>query len=165
MDSSITLSELLAYSNEERAKWRQWFLQHPEAMKAPLQLKGEISTVGMMLSHIFVAESWHAHRLSGTTWPPEEWTTERPTPEAAFDFGDQVRAKLTGFLNHSTEEMSQPRDFGFPGGAVHQMSHRKTIAFLVFHETRHLAQVATAVRNAGLEPPGKHDLFFSTALA
>jgi len=35
---------------------------------------------------------------------------------------------------------------------------------LVIHEIRHLSQIAAAVRNAGLEPPGRHDLFFCDAL-
>jgi uncharacterized damage-inducible protein DinB len=35
---------------------------------------------------------------------------------------------------------------------------------LLIHETRHLAQIATAVRNAGFDPPGQHDFFFSAAM-
>jgi uncharacterized damage-inducible protein DinB len=45
-----------------------------------------------------------------------------------------------------------------------QISGRKTLFFLVIHEIRHPAQIATAVRNAGLAPPGRHDLFFCDAL-
>ena len=35
---------------------------------------------------------------------------------------------------------------------------------ILLHEIRHWAQIALAVRLAGLEPPGEHDLFHSRAL-
>ncbi len=44
------------------------------------------------------------------------------------------------------------------------MSARKLLFHIVVHETRHWAQIALAVRSAGLEPPGDHDLFYSRAL-
>jgi hypothetical protein len=33
MSLSITIQELLAYSNSERAKWRDWFAAHPAAVE------------------------------------------------------------------------------------------------------------------------------------
>jgi len=44
------------------------------------------------------------------------------------------------------------------------MSARKLLFHILVHETRHWAQIALAVRSAGLEPPGDHDLFYSRAL-
>jgi uncharacterized damage-inducible protein DinB len=44
------------------------------------------------------------------------------------------------------------------------MTPRKLLFHILLHEIRHWAQVALAVRLAGLEPPGDHDLFFSSAL-
>ena len=41
---------------------------------------------------------------------------------------------------------------------------RKLIAHILVHEIRHWAQIALAVRLAGLEPPGDHDLFYSNAM-
>jgi uncharacterized damage-inducible protein DinB len=35
---------------------------------------------------------------------------------------------------------------------------------ILWHETRHRAQIALAVRLAGLVPPGNHDLCYSKAL-
>ena len=45
-----------------------------------------------------------------------------------------------------------------------QMTPRKLLFHILLHEVRHWAQVALAVRLAGLEPPGDHDLFYSRAL-
>ena len=44
------------------------------------------------------------------------------------------------------------------------MTPRKLLFHILVHEIRHWAQIALAVRLAGLEPPGDHDLFFSRAL-
>ena len=44
------------------------------------------------------------------------------------------------------------------------MTPRKLLFHVLLHEIRHWAQIALAVRLAGIEPPGDHDLFFSTAL-
>ena len=44
------------------------------------------------------------------------------------------------------------------------MTPRKLLFHILLHETRHWAQIALAVRLAGLEPPGDHDLFYSKAL-
>jgi uncharacterized damage-inducible protein DinB len=44
------------------------------------------------------------------------------------------------------------------------MTPRKLLFHILVHEIRHWAQISLAVRLAGLEPPGDHDLFFSRAL-
>ena len=41
------------------------------------------------------------------------------------------------------------------------LTPRKLLFHCLLHETRHWAQIALAVRRAGLEPPGNHDLFYS----
>jgi len=44
------------------------------------------------------------------------------------------------------------------------MSPRKLLCHILIHEIRHWAQIALAVRLAGFDPPGDHDLFYSRAL-
>ena len=44
------------------------------------------------------------------------------------------------------------------------LTPRKLLFHCLLHETRHWAQIALAIRRAGLEPPGNHDLFYSRAL-
>jgi uncharacterized damage-inducible protein DinB len=44
------------------------------------------------------------------------------------------------------------------------MTPRKLLFHVLLHETRHWAQIALAIRLAGMDPPGDHDLFFSRAL-
>ena len=44
------------------------------------------------------------------------------------------------------------------------LTTRKLLFHVLLHEIRHWAQIAAAVRLAGFEPPGDHDLLFSAAL-
>ena len=46
MPLSITFEELLRYTNGERDKWRGWFLEHAEAIEAPVQAGGRLPTAG-----------------------------------------------------------------------------------------------------------------------
>ena len=44
------------------------------------------------------------------------------------------------------------------------LTSRKFLFHILIHEIRHWVQIALAVRLAGFEPPGEHDLLFSPAL-
>ena len=57
----------------------------------------------------------------------------------------------------------EPRTFTVQTGDF-LLTPRKLLFHFLLHETRHWAQIALAVRRAGLEPPGNHDLFYSKAL-
>jgi uncharacterized damage-inducible protein DinB len=49
-------------------------------------------------------------------------------------------------------------------GGEYRITPRKLLFHCLVHETRHWAQIALALRRAGLEPPGSHDLIYSRAL-
>jgi len=70
---------------------------------------------------------------------------EQYVAELGEDDADQIR-------------MLDVRDQQWP------VTPRKLLFHILLHETRHWAQIALAVRLAGFEPPGEHDLFFSKAL-
>ena len=60
---TLTLDELLAYTDEEREKWRVWFTTHPDALDLRLQPDGRFATVGTLIDHIFLVEARHLARL------------------------------------------------------------------------------------------------------
>ena len=49
-------------------------------------------------------------------------------------------------------------------GQTLALSPRKLLFHILVHEIRHWAQIALAVRLAGFDPPGDHDLAHSRAL-
>ena len=73
----LSLDEFVRYSNEERDKWRHWFVNQPEATGIEVQPGGRYPTVGMLIDHIFLVERRHLQRLQSVK-PDEvhrvEWT-------------------------------------------------------------------------------------------
>ena len=123
----LAFAEFVRYTQEERDKWRTWFVAHPEALATETG-------------------------LTGNNAPP------------LFDYGASVRRELEHFAQELDEDAAgETRTFSVRD-QPYTMTPRKLLFHILLHETRHWAQIALAVRLAGFEPPGDHDLFFSRAL-
>ena len=163
MPLTFAFSEFLHYTNLEREKWRGWFLAHPAAMDAPVQPGGRLPTVGKLIDHIFLVERRHLQRLTEAPLADSTGLTGNNAPPL-FDYGASVRRELEQYVQVLDEdEADQPRTF-VVRDADWIMSPRKLLIHILLHEVRHWAQIALAVRQAGFEPPGEHDLFYSRAL-
>ena len=163
MSLTISYDELLRYTGAEREKWRSWFLSHPAAMDAPVQPGGRLPTVGKLIDHIFLVERRHLQRLTEAPLAQSTGLTGNNAPPL-FDYGSSVRRELEQFVADLDPDVADEvrslnvRDRQWP------VTWRKLLFHILLHEIRHWAQVALAVRLAGYEPPGDHDLFFSAAL-
>jgi uncharacterized damage-inducible protein DinB len=163
MSLSITCDELLRYTNGERDKWRGWFLDHADAIDAPVQAGGQLPTVGKLIDHILLVERRHLQRLAGEPLANRTGLTGNNAPPL-FDYGRSVRRELEQYVAELGEDdADQIRDFEVRDSRW-SMTPRKLLFHILLHETRHWAQIALAVRLAGFEPPGDHDLFYSKAL-
>jgi uncharacterized damage-inducible protein DinB len=163
MALELSYDELLRYTSDEREKWRSWLLAHPEAMEAPLQPGGRFPTVGKLIDHIVLVERRHLQRLTGDPVSESTGLTGNNAPPL-FDYGASVRRELEQFAAEVDEdEADEPRTFVVRDLTV-TMSTRKLLFHILLHEIRHWAQIALAVRLAGLEPPGEHDLYYSRAM-
>jgi len=160
---NLTFDELLRYTTGEREKWRTWLSAHPEAMEAPVQPGGRLPTVGKLIDHIFLVERRHIQRLMREPLASSTGLTGNNVAPL-FDYGASVRRELeqlAGDLDPDVADevrMLEVRERQWP------VSARKLLFHILVHEIRHWAQVAMAIRLAGLDPPGDHDLFFSNAL-
>ena len=158
----MTFEEFLRYSMEERDKWRRFFAAHPEAMEHPMP-SARFGTIGRLIDHIFLVERRHLQRLRGEALTDRTGLTGNNAPPL-FDYGASVRRELEQYAaDIDEEEADQLRTFEVRDQHW-SMSARKLLFHILVHETRHWAQIALAVRSAGLEPPGDHDLFFSRAI-
>jgi uncharacterized damage-inducible protein DinB len=165
MNLIFSFEEFLDYTAEEREKWERWFADKPASIYgARVQAEGNFPTVWRLMDHIFTVELRHTQRLTKET--PMVETTGVPEPDVAamFAFGRAARERFrSAFGSLSEADANTPRDFPKlpePG----TVTARKLAFHTMMHEVRHWAQIATAVRNAGFPPPGKHDLVFSRAL-
>ena len=163
MSLSLQYSELLRYTAAERDKWRRWFIAHPDAMDVAVQPGGRLPTVGKLIDHIFLVERRHLERLTGARLSQTTGLTGNNAPPL-FDYGSSVRRELEQYVADLDSDVAdEVRTFDVREQAW-PMSSRKLLFHILLHEIRHWAQVALAVRLAGLEPPGDHDLFYSAAL-
>ena len=160
---NLRYSELLRYTQEERDKWRSWFLAHGDAMDVEVQPGGRYPTVGSLIDHIFLVERRHLQRLMNEPVDTKTGLSGHHAPPL-FDYGASVRRELEQFLTHFDDDSAdEPRTFTVANGDF-VLTPRKLLFHCLLHETRHWAQIALALRRAGLEPPGNHDLFYSRAL-
>ena len=160
---AITFDELVRYTNGEREKWRVWMAQHPAALDAPVQPGARFATVGKLIDHIFLVERRHLQRLTFQR-PADSTGLTGNNVSPLFDYGASVRRELEQYAaDLGEDELDTVRSFEV-GEKKCLMTPRKLLFHILLHETRHWAQIALAVRLAGLEPPGQHDLFYSTAL-
>ena len=160
---TLSLDELLAYTDEERDKWHVWLATQPGAMAVQLQPAGRFASVNALVDHIFLVEARHLARLQRLPVPDASGIPSGDV-ERLFSYGEVVRQSLRQYLPTLTaDDAATPRDFTVLSGSV-RMTPRKLLFHVTLHETRHWAQIALAIRQAGLEPPGQHDLFYSRAL-
>jgi uncharacterized damage-inducible protein DinB len=160
---ALTFDELLSYTDEEREKWHSWLQTQPAGLDINLQPGGRFATVGALVDHIFLVEARHLARLQ-----------KQPVPEASgvpsgdvdglFNYGRDVRRALRAYVaGVSDGDARATREFVVQSGTF-RMTPRKLLLHIGVHETRHWAQIALGIRQAGLAPPGNHDLFYSRAL-
>ena len=164
MSMMLTFEELLRYTEGEREKWRRWLTAHPAALEVPVQPEGGcLPTVGKTIDHIFLVEQRHLQRLRVEPLSTSTGLTAANAPPL-FDYGASVRRELDRFVEGLDDDVAEEmRTFNVRDRAW-QMTPRKLLFHILLHETRHWAQIALALRLAGLEPPGDHDLFYSAAL-
>jgi uncharacterized damage-inducible protein DinB len=152
------------YTHEERDKWREWFTSHPDALDVEVQPGGRFATVGALIDHIFIVERRHLQRL---TVHPLDTKTGLSGRHAAplFDYGASVRRELQQFVADLDDDAAdRPFAVTVQSGGSFEITPRKLLFHCLLHETRHWAQIALALRRAGFEPPGNHDLFYSRAM-
>ena len=164
---NLTMAELLNYTDEERAKWQAWFsAQGNDPLKITFGNE-TLSNIGVLILHIFWAELWYAYWMHGEPFTLESEIVKQnkdipnDQAEAIFRFGRLARAKMRSFTNSAQpEDWERSHEVEMMGLHL-QGSARKLVAHILIHEIRHWAQVALAVRQHGLAPPGDHDLLFS----
>ena len=160
---SLGFDELLRYTMEERDRGRRFFAGAPEAIELPLQANTRFATVGRLIDHIFLVERRHMQRLRGEQLAEETGLTGNNAPPL-FDYGGSVRRELEQYVAELDDDMAQQVRTFEVRGMPWSMTPRKLLFHVLLHEIRHWAQIALAVRLAGLEPPGDHDFFFSKAM-
>jgi uncharacterized damage-inducible protein DinB len=164
MTMTLALDELLDYSDHERAKWQNWIAAEPERLQIPFQRGERFPTIGALLDHVFLVERRHLSRLQGGS-PPESTGVAGGDWKALFEYAALVRAELRKYVAQLDEDAARQELRIVVQSGTRTMSRGRLATHIVLHEVRHLAQIAYAVRVAGLAPPGEHDIFYFVGTA
>src|SRR5579872_6792199 len=147
----LSVEELLQYTDEERARWEQWFRDNTEELlKVPIQSDRE-TTIGALILHIFGSELRFVQRLNG-----ESLTDYRDLPchhlDQSFGLGIESRKALRRFVRRAApEDWERTLQFDI-GGQPYKASVRKIVFHVLLHEIRHWAQIAKLLRERGFVP-------------
>jgi uncharacterized damage-inducible protein DinB len=165
MSLTIGFEPLLAYSDHERQKWRDWIAADPTRLGIVVQAGGRFPTIGDLIDHVFLVERRHLCRLHGAALP-EQTGVPAGDWSRLFEYGELVRADLRRYAADIDNVGADGiMSFEAAGIGTFTLSRRRLMTHMVLHEIRHLAQLALAARTAGVEPPGHHDLIWFEAFS
>lgn len=157
MDSGVQFSDLLAYTESEHAKWKQFFVLHPEALDLPCDVAGS-GTIRELVFHVFAVNLKFANMLLDL-----ESLDFKALPHATLDelfaIDEGASRKLRGFLQKARpEDWAAKASLGF---IKKDVSKRKMMIQAMLHGVHYRAQLATALRQHGLKQDWIHDFVLS----
>ena|SRR5690349_5368501 len=163
MTSELTFNPLIGYTEWERAKWHDWFLDgRGQALNVGTGPHGDgrLQTIGELVRHIFSAEKRYIDRLCGRAIT-ETGSIPTDDVEALFQFGRLSRKNLMEFIEQlPSREWDQIKEFPLMNSTI-RATHKKVVMHIVMHEIRHWAQIATLLRVGGFPLGEFHDFLFS----
>jgi uncharacterized damage-inducible protein DinB len=160
MDSAISFTELLAYSEQETRRWKSWFSANPEALDVSFQI-ANAPTVRGLLGHIFVVELVFAHAVLDLPYPDRQELQAR-TADNLFGINQDACDKFRQFIDSAQpEDWNQVKDVGF--GNI-KASKRKIMTQALLHGVHHRGQLATHLRECGFGGLWVHDFIITDSM-
>jgi uncharacterized damage-inducible protein DinB len=157
---ALSYKTLLELTSGEHRRWRDWFVEHPNAWAVPFAT-GRMATVGGVVLHIFAVELRYTERLLDqdvTTW--EEF--RQTSIDEVFELGDDARGQLVHFLTTAPEkELERVLTFQTLTAGTVSASKHKIASNIFLHDIRHSGQIATVLRQNGFADQWAHDLLLS----
>jgi uncharacterized damage-inducible protein DinB len=160
---ALSYVELLAYTDEETRRWREYFQQNPKALETVIG--GRHNEVRGLVTHIFVSEfRWGQHLVGEQPTPNEAFKPQ--TLEEVWAIYATARRRMESWVaKASPEEMDRiltVRSATYNRDVT--ASKRKILTHALIHGIRHWAQIATALRQACFVSDWPHDMLYSPAL-
>jgi uncharacterized damage-inducible protein DinB len=165
--SSVSFDALLRYNELETQRWRDWFIKQPDAVLdlAAGDPKTEMATTRDLLFHIFMVEWVFAKVLNGEAWENEWQKFDRKTREGIFAVAEEAQPKLRAFAESaSAAQLARNYAITSRGDQTVRGTGVKFLTHVVFHSTRHWAQMAMLMRQQGHTTGWHHDLVLSDAM-
>ncbi len=159
----IAFTELLAWIVNETTRFEKWFAAQPATVWAAPAGSGRIATVRDLLYHTYLVDLRYGQRVNGLAVSSYEQEAVAE-PMLLFPLARRGQELLTTALT-GDRDLSEVLTFPTLSAGIQQASKRKIIAHSLTHHVRHMAQVATLLRQAGHATDWPHDLLFSDAIS
>jgi uncharacterized damage-inducible protein DinB len=157
MDSAITFTELLLYTEQETRRWKEWFASHPEALEVPFLIANAKNVRGL-LAHIFMVELLFANAVSNDPRPDWQELQARAADDL-FKVHEDAVSKFRMFIDTAQPgDWNEVKDGGFSGIKA---SKRKMFAHAILHGVQHRGQLATRLREQGFGEMWAHDFILT----
>lgn len=162
MPPGISFSELLAWNASETTRHEVWFAQQPPTVWAAPAGTGRTATVRDLLFHTYIVDLRYGQRLNGL--PVSTYEDEAVTdPMAMFALARRGQDLLAKAID-GPNDLAEVIEFQTLTAGTLRASRRKVIAHALTHHIRHMAQIATLLRQHGAPTGWMHDLLMSDAL-
>jgi uncharacterized damage-inducible protein DinB len=151
---SLGAEDLIAWNDRTAREWRKLLTDHPEVLVLPCDIAGA-KTVAQLLQHIVAVELRYAQQLAGQ--PMSEYA------DIPFDSAEALYATHDRAVAQFRDLLAQPVDWDAKLDFVTRTlgparSTRKAILFhSQLHSIRHYAQLATLVRQHGIQQKWRLD--------
>jgi uncharacterized damage-inducible protein DinB len=161
---SITLEELLGWSRESAAFWREHLEANPALLELPCGIGGAANVLAFV-RHIWGVELRWSQRIAAVPETPREEIPEGPVG-ALFGLHEQAAGIWLRLLGDPAQKWDETVTMAYDWLPPHARtaSRRKLMAHALFHGQRHYAQLSTLVRAAGFPSGFRGDILFSLAL-
>jgi len=161
--AALTYEELLDHDEQETEQWHNWFLQHPEALDAKMEL-AMMHDVRGVLFHIFFVELRYAQRLLEQPESAPE-ALPKQTADELFAIAADARRQFREFMARATDaDWNKAISFKTLSAGTISASKRKCFVHAFLHGMRHWAQLATALRQQGMKTDWGHDILFTKVM-
>ena len=160
----VSFRELLAYTDSETERWRDWLREQGPAVLDVRIGEGTRETVRDVIAHVFMVELRYAQRLLGRPVTGYE-QVDMGSLDALWRIHETARSTLRAYLERLPPGERQ-REMTFDTrtlGPLTATAHTVTVHTFL-HGIRHWAQIATALRQAGHRQPWEHDWLLSDAV-
>ena len=157
---ALRYETLLELTSTEQHRWRDWFVERPQAWAVPFAT-GRMATIGGVVTHIFAVELRYAQRLLDREVTP--WEDFRQTSiDDVFELGDNARGLVVQFLTSAPDsELDRVLTFQTLTAGTVTASKHKIASNIFLHGIRHWGQIATVLRQKGFADQWPHDMLLS----
>lgn len=159
--TALSGEELMAWVEKTSERWLALLGQHPEALAIECDIMGT-GMVAKLLQHIVAVEIRYAQRLADL---PESSYDEvgYGSAKEIFATHDLAMGILRELLARQEFDWEHRISFQTRSAGTLSASRRTVLVHMLMHSVRHYAQLATLVRQHGINPGWSMDYLFMGA--